>query len=219
MIQAEVLSVTKEQAEALDSVLLDENQRVKLLPATEYAKLDRDVLRAWCGIRARYVLPTTELVEWLKQEIGSKTALEIGAGQGDLGRLLGIPMTDSYQQVNDPATVAYFKLLSPMGTMPTHPPPDVAMEDGEQAVRQRKPQVVIAAYVTEKHVRGRDRGNYKGIRYDHIIERCEKFILIGSLPIHGKNCASKLKHQELHFPWLVTRTPDQAMSRIWLWTR
>src|SRR5271170_675184 len=72
--------------------------RLKLLSYKEYDKIDRIALKLFCHATGRYGLPTIELVEYLKELIGGRSAIEIGAGNGDLGRHLGIPMTDSRLQ-------------------------------------------------------------------------------------------------------------------------
>lgn len=202
----------------LDNLLLDNNGRIKLLPAGDYQQFPHLHLRVWCSLKGRYGLPTVELVQWLKEQIGGRSAIEIGAGNGDLGFHLGIPMTDSYQQVDDPMTVAYFNVY---GMAPTRPPADVIKEDAENAVRKRKPKAVIACYVTEKFKpRPGDafaHGNYKGVRYDYIIERSETFILIGNERVHGSNRALSLPHEKFYFPWLVNRSEYPDLNRIWVW--
>lgn len=205
----------------IDELILDRNGRIKLLPAATYHAIPRDDLRIWANMRSQYGFPTTELVDWLKQRMTGRKAIEIGAGNGNLGLHLGITMTDSYQQVDDPETVAYFAAHN---VVPTCPPSDVEKEDGENAVRRRKPQVVIACYVTEKFQPRSNsditaRGNLRGIRYDYIIERCETFILIGNEMTHGQNRAISLPHEKFHFPWLITRSEKPEMNRIWVWDR
>jgi hypothetical protein len=95
----------------LDEAWLDSDGRVRALPAAAFDvdPYDRFV---WCAARARYGLPTVELVERLREMIGGRRALEVGAGQGDLGRLLGIPMTDSAQQTTAEMR-AYYQMRSP----------------------------------------------------------------------------------------------------------
>lgn len=216
--KGEIMQVNDREMACLDLLLLDPNGRLKLLPVEDYAQIPYTQLRIWANVRGRYGLPTTELILWLKGKIAGRSALEIGAGNGDLGHHLGIPMTDSYQQVDDPATVAHFATY---GITPTRPPEDVKKEDAENAVRRRRPQVVIASYVTEKFMpRAGDPfavGNYKGVRYDYIIERCEMFILIGNEKVHGTNRALSLPHVKHTFPWLVTRSEKPELNRIWVW--
>lgn len=214
-VNLEVTDLMPEDVAYLDKMLLDENGRLKVLPADEYIGIPPLHLKAWASLHSRYGFPTVELIAWLKERIVGRSALEIAAGNGDLGYRLGIPMTDSYQQIEDPETIFY---LASLGIAATNPPPDVEKEDGESAVRRRKPQVVIACYATEKwDKRNPARGNYKGVRYDYIIERCATFILIGNESTHGQNRALSLPHEKFYFPWLVSRSKDQYLNRIWVW--
>lgn len=216
--KGEVIDISGIDMGHLDRLLLDDKGRMKLHPAEFYRPLSLLELRAWANLRGRYGFPTVELVSWLKDKIGGRKALEIGAGNGDLGHHLGVPMTDSYQQVEDKETVAYLNLYGIKGTAP---PPDVEKEDGENAVRRRKPQVVIGCYVTEKYdpKNPSGSGNYRGVRYDYVIDRCETFILIGNELVHGQNKALRLPHQKLHFPWLMSRAQMPELNRIWVWER
>lgn len=213
--QGHAVRVNPRTMALLDTMLLDDKGRIKLLPAAVYHGIEHQDLRTWANLRCQYGFPTLELVSWLKDFIAGRKAIEIGAGNGNLGIHLGITMTDSYQQVDDPETVAYFALHN----IPAiRPPADVEKEDAENAVRRRKPQVVVACYVTEKFdPKTSIKGNSKGVRYDYIIERCETFILIGNETVHGKNKALALPHTKFHFPWLITRSEKPELNRIWVW--
>jgi hypothetical protein len=46
--------------------LMGPDNTIKLLPAAAYDEFDPSGLRLWCHHNARYGLPTTELIEWLK---------------------------------------------------------------------------------------------------------------------------------------------------------
>jgi hypothetical protein len=72
--------------------------KLQVLPAAEFKKFDQELISIFCVKNAFYGLPTMELVEWLKEKIGKRSAIEIGAGNGAFGRALGIPMSDSFQQ-------------------------------------------------------------------------------------------------------------------------
>jgi hypothetical protein len=213
---AERIDISGIDFKALDNRLLDDNGRIRLLSYRDYADIPPDHLRAWANLRGRYGLPTVELVNWLTDRIAGRSALEIGAGNGDLGYHLKIPMTDSYQQVEDLATQLVF---ASYGITPTRPPSEVEKEDGENAVRRRKPKVVVACYVTEKYRPDNTGGfgNYLGVRHDYVIERCETFILVGNKNIHGGSRAMRIPHEEYSFPWIVTRSKDQTLNRLWVW--
>ena len=55
----------------------------------------------FCLSRGIHCLPTLELIEFLKEEIGiqrlGKIAIEIGAGHGAIAKALNIISTDSFQ--------------------------------------------------------------------------------------------------------------------------
>lgn len=211
-----ILSIGRSDVAYLDRLLLNEDGRMQLLPAQFYRDLPRDHLRAWAAINARYGIPTLELVNWLKVAIGPRKAIEIGAGCGDLGYHLGIPMTDSYQQVTNPLTVAYYAL---MGQTPTRPPADVVKEDAEAAVLARKPDVVVASWVTERFLDGSSEGNIHGPVEENIVANCQTYIFIGNEGVHGQKRILSLPHSTFKFPWLVSRSANQTSNVIYTWDK
>ena len=88
----------KATAKRVASYLLDEHGRMLPQHASFFDKFAPTDLRLFCHFYARYGLPTVELVDWLLDRIGGRSAIEIGAGCGDLGSQLGIPMTDNFCQ-------------------------------------------------------------------------------------------------------------------------
>ena len=57
------------------------------------------------------VLPTVELIDQLQELLkDSIRSIEIGAGAGNLGRFLNIPMTDAMIQ-RKPEIAAYYKMI------------------------------------------------------------------------------------------------------------
>lgn len=214
MPDAQIIDTTGIDYALLDSLLLGKDGHVKCFDAEFYRTINPLHLRAWCVERGRYQMVTRELVDWLREQIGDRKAIEIGAGCGDLGHHLGITMTDSYQQVEQKEIVAYYKALR---QEPTKPPATVIKEDGETAVRKRKPDVVIAAWVTEKWREGEAKGNAFGPRGDYILERCGRYILIGNDNVHGGRPLMKAAHATHRFPWLVSRAADPSKNAIYVW--
>lgn len=211
---AELLNVGPREVEYLDEQV---SVYVKLRPAAFWQALPPDHLRAWAGLNARYCIPTVELIDWLRERIGGRKALEIGAGQGDLGHHLGIPMTDSYVQSLNPSVLTYYLMA---GQQPTVPPGDVIREDAETAVRTRKPKVVIGAWITEKFKGDHDvGGNMYGPREEYIIERCQTYISIGNENVHGKKRIMNVPHETHYFPWLVSRAKDPSKNVIYVWEK
>ena len=191
----------------------DNFQRVKLLPASEFQELDRTAFRMWCHNTARYGIPTKELVSWLKKRIKGKSAIEIGAGSGNLGYHLGITQTDSDCQSIPEVRDFYAAIGQPTIILP----PEVVVEDAITAVSTRKPQVVIASWVTHKFDGNSNDGNVYGPDEEQIINQVESYIFIGNTVTHQNKPILKLPHKEYKFPWLVSRAKYPEENVIWVW--
>jgi hypothetical protein len=204
-----------------DELLLDSSGRLKLLPAAELHRLRRDQLGYWCQVHGRYTLPTLELVEWLKEKIGGREALEIGAGAGDLAYHLGIRATDSYIQQESPA---YLLFYSALGVPPTMPPPEVERLEALEAVRKYKPEVVVGAWITQLYrppVRKTDQhyGSIYGVDEMKLRLEVDTYINIGHQKIHKQKSLLRFKHREHRLPFLVSRSQDATGDVVWIWSR
>lgn len=205
----------------LNSTLLDKKGRIRLFPAAFYKALPPDALSIWCLQQARYGIPTVELVEWLKNEIGDRKAIEVGAGNGDLGYHLGIVSTDSYAQASRPEMQLTYAAT---GQVPTAPKPDVLKLSAVDAVKRLKPKVVVASWLTRKFIKGKDKEGVAqafayGAEEEKIWENCHTYIHIGNVNSHGKKTLLAKPHLELFFPWLVSRAVDPSRNVIYLWDR
>lgn len=193
------------------------NGAIKLFPAAHYDRGDWTALRMWCHEHARYGLPTIELVEWLKQQIGDRKAIEIGAGSGDLCYHLGIIGTDNYQQEWPDVRLYYAVLGQPVIKYGEW----VERLDALEAVKQHKPDVVIGSWVTHwidpNLPPPPGGGNMYGIREDEILKRVDTYIMIGNLEIHKHKPILKLPHEELNFPWIKSRAAARDQNRIFIW--
>ena len=68
--------------------LIGKPSEIRPVHAQELRDLGQHATLSYCALHAIYQIPTIELLEWLDAEIpDKKTALEIGAGHGDLGRI------------------------------------------------------------------------------------------------------------------------------------
>lgn len=201
------------EVEYLDTLLLDgANGRIKLLPASVYSGIDPVHLAIWSGRHAMYAFPTTELVDWLRTLIGERKAIEIGAGNGDLGYHLGIPMVDNYcQQIPEVRS-----LYEAMRQAPTSPRSDVEKIDAVVAVKKYRPQVVIGAYITQKY-KGGNNGNVYGPEEEEILEGTRCYVHIGNEKTHGDKRIRRHRHQTLRFDWLVTRSMQPESNVIYVW--
>jgi hypothetical protein len=199
----------------LDAALLDERGYLKIVPSSIYLQFDPVYTRLWCHKHGFYCLPTTELIEWLRQNIVPHKTIEIGAGNGAVGRALGIPITDSCF-MEKPEVAEHYKL---MGQPVTTYAPDIIKADALAAISGFKPSVVIACWVTHKYLptEAWREGNKWGIEERIILNKVKKYILVGNTTVHDKKPIMDIEHEELYFPWLLSRLQNQENNRIYIW--
>lgn len=207
----EVMDVT--QLKDLGSELIGPDGKLLLKNADEYAGYSSDEMRYFCHKYARYGLVTKELIGWLIYEIGGDLAIEIGSGHGDLGAKLGIQMTDSYLQGEGMINLFYKMAQQTVIKYPA----DVEELEALDAVEKYQPEVVVASWVTEMYVPGKDVGNVYGVDEIALVRRVKKYILIGNTDIHGDKEIMKLPHSEFRYDWLMSRSRNTGGNRIWVW--
>lgn len=198
---------------------LDADGRLKLQPAHVYQSVPPQDLCAFCVEQGRYCIPTIELIQWLKERIGDRNAIEVGAGNADLGYHLGIKQTDSYVQQSHQAVNLLMTLTR---QEPTRPKPDVLRLDAESAARGLRPDVVVASWLTRKFIRGVDiegkaQASIYGPEEEKILKACAEYIHIGNLEVHGQKTLLQLPHETFYFPWLVSRAFNPALNVIHVW--
>ena len=216
----QTMSVDKREGErlakALDYRVRNKDGRIKLLPAAEWLALDHTALRVWCHFRAVYAIPTLELVDWLKQTIGDRHALEIGAGNNDLGFYLGIKQTDSYMQT-DPVHGKFYQMT---GQTPTRPGVDVEKLNAAQAIAAYRPQVVVGSWITQLWMPGEAQGSEAGVDEEALINQVDTYIHIGHDAIHGEKRVLSRPHWDFRPNWLVSRMVYQQEGNfIATWER
>ncbi len=201
-------SITDIKNEVMDG------DRIKLLPSSEWRKYRWNDFRAFCHVEARYGIHTFEQNLLLSEIVNGRKAIEIGAGSGDLGHYLNIPMTDSKQQERPEIKAAYEAMHQPIIKYPA----EIDKMDALDAVVNYKPEVVIASWVTTYAPHEMPYGsNPFGIREDIILKMVDTFILIGNIDIHGDKPIMKYKHDEIYEEWIVSRAAKQQNNRIWVW--
>lgn len=202
-----------------DSEMLLPSGFLRLRAAKEYSLYNRTALREWCALRGRYTLVTTELVEWLRERIRGRRAIEVGSGMGDLGYHLDIPMTDSWIQA-EPEMQLYYRLTT--GQAAIIPPACVEKLTAEVAIARYKPQVVVASWLTQKYQLG-DEGPppvgscVYGPDMELLADLAGEFILIGNATTHKDLRLLKRPHEEFQYPWIVSRAAVPEHGRIWVW--
>ena len=121
-------------------LMLDDQGTLCVVPASVLSATTPEE-RLVFGVRhGLYSFPTEELISFLKDRIRGRSAIEIGAGHGQLAKALGIPATDNRQQ-EDPRMKAYY-LARGQATVPYGDHVDAL--DAAEAVKRHRPQVVIA---------------------------------------------------------------------------
>ena len=210
----------------LDRKLLD-GDRIKLLPASSFAQIvptsplapvESRSLSIWCSYRARYGIPTTELIDWLKLQIGDRHAIEIGSGNGDLAYHLGIQGTDNYCQ-HLPAVKSLYERS---GLAITTPDREILKIGAIDAVISYEPQVVVASWVTQKYMdgeKGNEQSSLYGVDEVKLIGLVETYIHIGNTGSHDLKRALDLPHKVYRFPWIVSRSIQPQNNVIHVWSK
>ncbi len=190
--------------------------RLKVLPTAFWAGTT-PAERFRFGVRhGLYSFPTVELVAQLKQIIDGRTAIEIGAGHGQLAHALGIIGTDSKEQEATGIKVAY----ALQGQQTVKYGPSVVKMDGNSAVRHFKPQVVIACWVTQDATAdeweyGLGKGN--GIDEADILTQCETYIFIGNEEVHKGKRIWSLPHTIAYPEYVVSRAVNGSRDFLAVW--
>lgn len=186
-----------------------------VMPATFYAQFDQTKLRVFCHKHALYTLPTVELIAWLRERIGGRSAIEIGAGQGAIGRALGIPRTDSYMQQRPEVAQLYRMTGQPTVTYPK----DVEKLDAIKALRKYRPQVVIGSWITQKYMEGpayRQNASVYGPDEQQILARCEEYIHIGNEAPHGDKRILDRLAEKHRLPFLYSRAQTPELNIVYI---
>lgn len=194
--------------------LLDNEGRLPLKPNRFYDGLNQPDLRIWMHDHARYLLVTQELVDFLKPVLAGQKTIEIGAGAGDLGRHLGIKMTDNYCQQWPEVRDLYASMGQP--TIPyAH---DVERIDALDAVLLYAPDIVIGGWVTQwispNLAPPKGGGSIYGIKEDEVLKRVKKYIVIGAEEIHKHKAIMAYPHETIDATFARSRRTD---NRIWIW--
>jgi hypothetical protein len=217
--EAAVLSIRRDREQPaldeLDAACLVDGV-LQPMPAAFYHGRDRQELSYWCLNRGFYCLPTVELIDWLRQRIEGETAIEVGAGQGTIGRALGIPITDSHQQSRPDIAQLYRQI----GQVAVQYPPDVERLTAAEASQKYRPSVIIAAWLTWRYnpMRHEQGGNLHGVDETRLLAKpwLDQYIQIEHERVHRKRPIRGRRHVLHRLPFLVSRAFDDGnVIRVW----
>jgi len=197
----------------LDEQLLGSSGHLQLFNADDYDQIPRDALRVWCHKNARYGLPTQELVTFVRQLIGDRRAIEIGAGHGDLAHHLSIQATDSYLQ-DSPEISAYYAII---GQPRVQYPPSVERLEAMEAIDKYRPDVVVASWVTQIGDETIPDSCTWGVNELLLLQKVKTYIVIGNDNVHGGKMILQLPHLTFRPTWLRSRASDPTKEVIHVW--
>lgn len=204
---------TNVSTERIRATVMDRRE-MKILPASVWDSFSWSEVRMLLHQTGTYVVPTEELIDYLDKLIGEESAIEICAGNGFIGRELGIPVTDSYQQQDDKESVLFYKLA---GQPTIKYPKDVIKLEANKAVDRFRPHTVLACYATHKWRYDTMSGNDKGVDFRKLIRKIKRLILVGNTEIHKDNPLMEIPHEEIILTGLITRSARPETNRIFIW--
>lgn len=211
----DAIEINPDEIRDLGDEALDEAGRLRILPASFWAATSVQE-RALFGHRnGLYLFPTVELVDRLRQMIGGRSAIEIGAGNGVLAQALGIPATDNKQQEMPKYRAAYELSKQPIVRYGDN----IVEMNASRAVRQYKPQVVLGSWITHKydparHVEG---GNEIGVDQRDVLLHCEQYIVVGNEHTHRFNPLWSRPHEIDYPPYVFSRASNGRREFICTW--
>lgn len=218
-MKANIVSPDLEEMKVLLIQALDENGILKVMPKSFYAQFQQASLSAFCLRMGCYALPTVELLNLINEKImdvsPSRNAIEIGSGNGVLGKNLGITCTDNFIQ-HRPEVMAYYeKLQQPIAPYGKH----VVKLDAESAVIHYKPDVVVAAWVTHIYSdadpeRG---GNMFGVDELSMLERIKRYVFVANLTVHHSKPLMEKAHEIIQGDFLFSRSLTSNACALLIW--
>lgn len=192
--------ISEIEAQALDGWTL------KVMPAAFYAQFSRLQLAHFANKHAFYGLPTNELVEWLIVMIDNRSAIEIGSGNGALGRALKIHRTDNWLQ-STPEVREWYRQG---GIKTINYPNDVKKLDYQKAILKYRPQVVIGQWVTNIEL------NNLGLDERWILDNCDTYIHVGHSQVHKGKTIRDQPYKEYYPEGLYSRSHREG-EVVWVW--
>ena len=207
-----VTELKNEDISHLEGIMLKDG----ILQVVDYERIKdftTNQMCLFCVRHAVYQIVTTELVNFIKGEIGTKKAIEIGGGNGCLGRALGIPVTDLKAQENSDVQAMYRLMQQPVITYGQ----DVVKMEAMDAISTYAPDVVVSAWVTQRWKPGIKHGFDRGVSETYYKGKIEKYIFVGNEGPHGdKEIMKMYPVKKYKFDWLVSRSWYKGKNCIWV---
>lgn len=187
-------------------------------PANRILEFNQNQISQFCHTYAIYQVPTIELIDFLRKEIEGFSCIEIGSGNGSIGRSLNIPMTDNCMQ-NWASVKANYQVLK---TPTINYPKDIIEMDALAAVNYYKPQVLIGSWITQKfepHMNNYSEvsANVFGVDEFELLRKVRKYIHIGNEHTHeSKEIFKKYKAKRIYSDCLISRSQRKDDNVIYI---
>lgn len=180
-----------------------ENGSLKILPYDFWNQYSDNKIQQFCLKHALYNIPTVEQVEFLKERIEGKKALEICSGNGVLADSLGIMATDN--KIQEQNFIKY--IYTQMGQPTIKYGENVLCVDANDVVRKFSPEVIIGAWVSERYSPNYPDagGNAHGPIQRELIKKVDAYYLIGNLETHAHPAFLESEHTIHRFPMVSRR--------------
>lgn len=197
--------------------LLDEHGVLRVMDASFYARTTWQERALFSSRHGTYVLPTHELIEYLRGVIAGRCVIEIGAGNGVVAAALGIRATDNFQQSRPSIVEAYLQA----GQEPVRYGSNVENLDALSAVRKYRPQVILGCWVTHLYDPQSPSlgGNVDGIDERTLLSTCDQYVFVGSRKAHRLKPILRLSHRLETPPGLYSRASADHQDFVAIWDR
>jgi len=149
----------------------------------------------------------------VRQHIEGYRTIEIGAGNGCLGRSLGISSTDSFIQNSRDIQLLYQNLKQP----PVKYGADVIKCEALRAVKVFGAECAVGSWVTHKYKPHLGSGFFGGVDEAILSKRLKRYVFVGNLHTHQeKELVRYCVPREYRADWLVSRSMHRRENMIWI---
>lgn len=209
------IELDPERIRDISPLVLNKGGWLQVLPAEFWAGTTPEE-RALFGHRhGIYSFPTTELVQHLRELIGDRSAIEVGAGHGALAQALGIPATDNKQQ----SMGRYREVYERSGQPRVRYGRNIIELDAAAAIERYRPAVVIGCWVTHRYDPRRHQlgGNEIGIDEADLLAKVGQYVVIGNERVHQNKPIWDQPHEITYPPFVYSRAANGTRDFIAAW--
>lgn len=214
-----IIDVDHKAVAKLNAEALTLNGVLKVMPSEFYRQFRQDDLCGFCMFNGFYCLPTFELLDYINEFIAevspTRHAIEIGSGNGILGRGLGIPCTDNLMQTRPEIIAHYARIGQPVIKYGEH----VEKLDALKALKVYAPDVVVAAWVTHTYdpLEPERGGNMYGVDEKAVLKQIKRYVYVGNATTHELKPLLKIPHREIRGDFLFSRgrVAEDNMLLVW----